>query len=221
MPEGAHPPIEGTDDEPMQLFIPENKHEAGLRISKIGRIGLRRQRKEAWHDKRIAKLNKRLDAAKKDKSAGLALFDQDAGMPANELMEYMKRSWDKLTNRGSTKQVGFYSGFASFRNLPDRAIVNDAKAFMAEVRRKRKVGLLITKGKDKPNLVALNQDLLLAATFRTVTIEQRSSVTIRPKFGWGLLRTFLPRKMHDTLQIEELLGDEPLEWKIEAPGDGE
>jgi len=209
------------DTEPFPFFVPMNKHEAGLRISKIARIGRRRPKIEARYDRTIAKATKRLDALKAEKNARLIALNEDANLPANELVEYMKQSWAKITDHGSVKLVSFFSGSIVLRNLPDRAVVTDADAFIEEARRMGKARVLIARGKEKPNLDALNKDLLLAAAFKTVTIERRSSVTIRPKFGSGLLRTYIPRKMSGTLQIRELLGDQALEWKIEAPGDDE
>ncbi|MDB5237628.1 MAG: hypothetical protein JWL88_730 [Parcubacteria group bacterium] len=219
MPEGSALP--DTDPEAIPFFLPADKHDAGLRISKIARIGRRRPKIEARFDRKIAKAKARADELKREKDAALRALDADSGYPAHELMEYLKRCWDNLTRRGSTKQVSFWSGAVSFRNLPDRAVVNDAKAFMAEARRRGKASLLITRGADKPNLTALNRDLALAARFKTVTIERKSSVTIRPKLGWGVLKAILPRKMDDTMKIEELIGSEPLAWEIRQRGDDE
>src|SRR4051812_42683706 len=109
MPEGTLPPITETDEESIPFFVPKNKHDAGLRISAVGRHGRRRMRAEAQYDKRIARLNKKLAEVKKRKSEELIKIDEDAALPANELMAYLRLSWPALTNNGMTKLIRFFS----------------------------------------------------------------------------------------------------------------
>ncbi len=219
MPEGSTLPE--PDAEPIPFFLPENKHDAGLRIAQIARISRKRPKIEAKYNIRIAKAKARLEELQRERATALKDLDERSSPPAHELTEYLRRCWSFLTKNGTTKLVRFWSGELSLRNHRERARVDNPKEFMAEARRRGKARLLITRGADKPNLTALNKDLALAATFKSVTIERNSSITIRPKSGWGILQAVLPRRMEDKMEIDELIGDDTLSWRLRASGDDE
>lgn len=196
---------------------PNDKRDASVRVTLIGRLVRSHVLVGLDYDKQITRMHERIAGLTAKKEARQREILEEAKTPAQEVLLFAKLCWDVLTRHGSVKLIRFRSGELEFRDLPDRAVVprDRLPLYFKEVRQRRKAKSLIRRGKDEPNLTELGKNLELAGRMKSVVIERRSVIRFRPFSTDHTLEVVVPRKMADG--VKSLIGSGTFDWSVLPP----